>query len=61
MEDDCLITLEDIREYTGWSRNKLRALRRYRGFPMRKIEGRWTSSKALIDSWRLEKIKEKPP
>jgi hypothetical protein len=61
MEDDCLITLEDVREYTGWEARKLKKLVRHGGFPMKKIGGQWVSSKALIDEWRRERIKEKPP
>jgi len=46
-----LITMDEIEDYTGRNRKLIKRWIAKDNFPAVKVDGRWQSSTALIDSW----------
>ena len=52
-----LIGMDAIEDYTGRNKRTIRKWVEQNNFPAIKIDGRWESNTALIDQWRLRRIK----
>jgi len=47
-----LETIKEITDYLKWSEDKLfSVMMKHDDFPVRKIQGRWTSHTQLLDTW----------
>ena len=55
---DPLVGMEQIAKYVRRSPATVLAWVQERGFPARKIDGRWESSVSLVDDWRAQQIRE---
>lgn len=54
-----LVTMDEIVVYVGWHKNKIKEWIETENFPAVKLDGRWESNTALIDSWRRKRLEEK--
>lgn len=58
-ESDGLRGLDDIAAYAQYGRNVIKDLVENHGFPAEQFAGAWESSKALIDEWRIKRLRVK--
>ncbi|MDY0164315.1 hypothetical protein [Desulfobotulus sp.] len=57
-QTDPLVGMEAIARYVHRSPATILGWVQERGFPAKKIDGRWESSVSLIDDWRAQQIRE---
>lgn len=51
-----LLSMDEIEDFTGRSRQIIRRWVEEENFPAVKVDGRWESSTDLIDDWRKRRI-----